>query len=219
MSTNSKRLMACAITVSVVSMMALPAAAFASETYLGKKNNHEYYYDTASNIKKRMTIDMDKATPSVVTKFKSGELAIKLVVDFASQTVPAAKVASVSFKAFENLVDGEKVKISSSDKLYWVVQTTTSQRHFYTYTSKTTKAKQEVFVDEKGKYDAFINYEPVGTGYKKASYSKKIVNGQSVERRPYKSDNELLTACARIKAHNGKEIWTVSPVLTAKWSK
>ena len=203
----------------VVVSATLPASAFASEVYLGKKNNREYYFDTTSNVKKRVTVDMDKATSDIVTKFKSGELAIKLVIDFAKETVPAAKVASVSYSAFKALVDNEKVKISSKDKIYWVVQTNVSQRRFYTYTSKTTKAKQEVLVDEKGTYDAFLNYEPVGTGYSKASYSKKIVDAKSIERRPYKSNAELLTACARLKAHNGKEMWTVIPTLTTKWSK
>ncbi len=212
-----KTLLCIAITVAIATA-SLPAA-FASEVYLGKKNNRDYYFDTTFNVKKRVTVDVDKATPDIIKKFKNGEMVIKLTIGFAANSVPTAKAVKLSYEVLKSFADTDKVKINSKDKYYWVVQTNAAQRHFYTYTTKNKKAKQEVLVDEKGKFDVFATYEPVGTGYKKATYSKKIVRNCSIERRPYKNSIDLLRACARLKAHNGKEIWSVVPVLAAKWSK
>ena len=74
--------------------------------------------------------------------------------------------------------------------------------------------------DEKGVADVFYEFHPVGVGFKKSTYSKKIRSKATVKTMFYDSKKRNLKRCHINANHRSREIWTLNAeILSERWKR
>ena len=200
----------CLIFAMIMMLVFSPLSVSAASKY-GTYGGKTYYY----TISKSKNVRIEKRGKKVGDHLKywmNGT--VKLIVDYAAGNL------MIPFSIVETMVDDDSVKYSEKSYSSYVYQAKYTTRNIFYYTNKSKKHKKIVLTDEKGKADVFYEFHPVGIGFKKSIYSKKLKSNKSMKTRYYDNKSRNLKRCGINAKHKSREIWSLSTeLLTEKWKK
>lgn len=177
----------------------------------GKVGGRTYYY-TISKAKNRRIEKKGGKAGSHLKKWMAGN--IRLVAEYALGNY------AIPFNIVEKMVDNDSVKYYGNSYSSYVFQTRYQQRKIFYYPEKARKYRKVVLQDEKGVADVFYEFHPVGVGFKKSTYSKKLRSKAMVKTRFYDSKKRNLKRCHINANHKSMELWTLnSEILSERWKR
>ncbi len=201
--------------VTIISLCFSQMSVSAASKY-GKYKGKTYYY-TVSKTKKMRIEKKGKSVGSHLNDWMQGN--VKLVVSFALDSAGVGYI-TIPFDVVEGLVKNDDVKYYKKSYSSYVFQTQYTTREIYYYADRKKKVKKVALIDEKGVADVFYEFHPVGVGFKKSTYSKKIKSKAKVQTKYYGNKTRNLKRCLVNQSHKSKEVWRVSSeLLTEKWTK
>ena len=179
----------------------------------GTYNDRTFYYTMSAS--KSVRISKSSKTLSN-TEFALEWIhgAEKIAIGFADYYV------SIPFSVISGIegINPNKVTITESCESYFVFLGDYQTRTIFAYTNKDKTSKRVVLKDEKGTFDVFYQFEPVGKGWSKSSYSTPIATDVSLNTQNYYKKTSNLKTCNTNYNHKGKTVWTLSSeVLTESW--
>lgn len=199
------------VTILMAFVMIFGALPVSAATKYGKVGGRTYYY-TFSKTKNRRVEKTGTKAGSHLKKWMAGN--IRLVAEYALGNY------AIPFNVVENMVDNDSVKYYDKSYSSYVFQTKYKQRKIFYYPGKSKKYRKVVLQDEKGVADVFYEFHPVGVGFKKSTYSKKIRSKASVKTKFYDSKKRNLQRCHINANHKSMELWTLnSEILSERWKR
>lgn len=195
----------------VIMLLCCSATSLAAEKQYGKIGSRQFYYSLSANKSTRVERSTKKITKTDDLK-KLAKGTLKLTVSLLGDTVPAE--LTIPGSVFEDIVGlGNSKTMSITSKSYstYVFELDYKTRSIYAYSDqKNKKGKRVSLKDESGKLDVFYEFHPVGTGWKKSTYSYKIKSGMTLKNENYdKKSSRLSTANSYF---NHKATWIESLV-------
>lgn len=199
------------MTMLIVFVMLFGTLPVSAATKYGKVGGRTYYY-TISKTKNRRIEKKGEKAGSHLKKWMAGNL--RLVAEYALGDY------AIPFNVVENMVNNDSVKYYEKSYSSYVFQTKYKQRKIFYYSDKARKRRNVVLQDEKGVADVFYEFHPVGVGFKKSTYSKKIRSKATVKTMFYDSKKRNLQRCHINANHRSREIWTLNAeILSERWKR
>lgn len=116
---------------------------------------------------------------------------------------------SIPYTMVSSLVGNKKVTVKKKSYSKLICQIDADRRVFYGYVDRHKKNKRNVYFDEKGIMDVFYEWHPVGTGYSKSTYSKRVKKGLKLKTANYSNKKLILNRCSVNYKHRGLEGYSV----------
>ena len=186
----------------------------AKEKVLGTRAGHTYYY----TVKKANYRIEREATNSDNTKDKLNAWAknsLDLVMCFAGAEI------AVPYTLLTQAVGSSNIKVREGSYTSYAMQISSKIYTYYAYTDKKKTRKRVVYKCEKGKMDVFAEFHPVGVGFSKSTYTKRVKKKVKVSYG--KGDKSaILTQCAANYPRNACMTFSLKSKVIAvseKWVK
>lgn len=196
------------ITVLVMLLGTMPTLAATKYGKIGGRT----YYSTESKYKNIRIERSGKSAGSHLGDWMKGN--IRLVASFAMGNY------AIPFEIVKSIVDDGSVKYHKKSYSSYVFQTRYKTRSIFYYPSKSKKKRCVVLEDEKGIADMFYEFHPVGVGFKKSTYTKKLKSKATVRTKYYNNKQRNLKRCHINANHRSKEVWRLNTeILTETWKK
>lgn len=195
----------------IILVMLLGTLPVSAASKYGKVGGRTYYY-TISKTKNRRIEKKGGKAGSHLKKWMAGN--IRLVAEYALGNY------AIPFNIVEKMVDNDSVKYYENSYSSYVFQTRYQQRKIFYYPGKSRRYRKVVLQDEKGVADVFYEFHPVGVGFKKSTYLKKLRSKAKVKTRFYDSKKRNLKRCHINANHKSMELWTLnSEILSERWKR
>lgn len=196
---NDRKLRLCALLLAVA-MLLTSSPSYAATKY-GTIGGRTFYY-TLSGTKK---VRIEK----IGKKIGSKDVAKKWMKGLAQLTVEtvAGKYA-IPFSVVKSLLEASKRNVMISTKAYssYVFQMNYKTRTIFAYTNPQKTKKRTALQDEKGTVDIFFVWHPVGSGYKKSSYEKKLASNKTIKTDGYDNKTSNLKTCRTYYNHRASVV-------------
>ncbi len=169
-----------------------------SRKYFGTYMNHKYYYTLSNEKTTRYEKDGKKPSSSTLKKWVKGSIDVAMVFASWKYALPYS-VLCATFNLSNN------VKVRKGSYFSYTLQIKPTTRKIWT----AKKGGKVVYEDQKGVYDGFYTFNPVGTGFKKAHYDKKYASKKRVKTKFYGNKKYILRRCHIMRCHKAKEVWSL----------
>lgn len=187
---RNKRIIVCTVVlVLLISFFAESTNVLAASNpaKYGKYGNRQFYY-TISNTKH---VRVERSTKTLSKQDNLKKLlygTVNIVCCFLDYRITVPYTVITGFAG-----SSSNVKVTNKSYSTYVFQFTYNTREIFSYSNDKKKTgKRVVLKDESGKADIFYEFHPVGTGWKKSTYSKKLKSGMKIKTNNYDNKSQNL---------------------------
>ena len=213
--------------IAVITLLSMVLASTASVHAATKKSygtygNKKFYYSMSKEKVESIEIKGDEFnSSSKIKQWKKGEVAFSVGFSIAEElaTTFVAPEISIPYSLIKSIItsvqgDGN-FEIHRGSYFSYLIQLRYKTREI------SVEGKKASLVDEIGRADIFVVFHPVGTGFKKASYSKKLCSNVKVYTQNYYNKKANMQGALANANHRAKTVWRLDTqfICSEKWKR